>query len=586
MPKNNNTLLLFKNFSKLSSDNYYLSVVPVSNEIKNKFKIKEIDFVLPQKNEILENYNCCDRIYKKLLKKILKLLNEIHNVNFNEREIEIIIGYWLKNYIYLSFKIFKQLEFVFEKEQIDNVLTTEHTGFNFVKENTLEFAEAHALDLKWYYCFFSKIIDYFNNDFSKNTIIKKIGDDEKPRKILRQKTKLTDKFLYFVQGKLKNSNNAFISHTYLSFLEEKKLEFLFHQLPNYYKSLDIKNDIPINFDLRKKYSTIERNDEKNFENFLLTNIFNFLPKSFLENFKENIKLSETDFFPKNPKFIFTSSLNFFDEIFKVYAALQLKNNKPIFIGQHGNNYFSRIHNNYLPEFNYATKFLSWGYESSNFKNVTGLFNFKTVKQNFTNKIQPKKKLVIFFDFLSNVSDNLFYSPGEILKSLSRIEMFLKGIRKEIKNNVILRMNNSFYQKTYGLSYFNYFNNFEVEVDNGQKSQHKILREAKLCIFNYDSTGFLENSCNNLPSIMFFGKDYLNFINDDFIRKYKDLHKENIIFYDDLLLSNHINQIWDNIEGWWNSRLVQNSLKKFNHKHNVKGDNKSLSLIMSTIKKNL
>ena len=155
MSKNNNTLLLFKNFSKLSSDNYYLSVVPVSNEIKNKFKIKEIDFVLPQKNEILENYNYCDRIYKKLLKKILKLFNEIHNVNFNEREIEIIIGYWLKNYIYLSFKIFKQLEFVFEKEQIDNVLTTEHTSFNFVKENTLEFAGAHALDLKWYYCFFS-----------------------------------------------------------------------------------------------------------------------------------------------------------------------------------------------------------------------------------------------------------------------------------------------------------------------------------------------------------------------------------------------------------------------------------------------
>ena len=86
--------------------------------------------------------------------------------------------------------------------------------------------------------------------------------------------------------------------------------------------------------------------------------------------------------------------------------------------------------------------------------------------------------------------------------------------------------------------------------------------------------------------MFFGKEYLNFINDDFIRKYKDLNKENIIFYDDLLLSNHINQIWDNVEGWWNSRQVQNSLKKFNHKLNDKGNNKSLSLIMSTIKKNL
>ena len=39
-------------------------------------------------------------------------------------------------------------------------------------------------------------------------------------------------------------------------------------------------------------------------------------------------------FPKNPKLIFTSSLNFFDEIFKIYAACQMNKNKPIFIGQH------------------------------------------------------------------------------------------------------------------------------------------------------------------------------------------------------------------------------------------------------------
>ena len=35
----------------------------------------------------------------------------------------------------------------------------------------------------------------------------------------------------------------------------------------------------------------------------------------------------------------------------------------------------------------------------------------------------------------------------------------------------------------------------------EKNFEKLLKDAKLCIFNYDSTGFLENSCNNFPSIM-------------------------------------------------------------------------------------
>ena len=110
----NNTLLLFQDYSKLKDNNNYLSILPITNNLKKIIKIKEINFVLPTRNEVLKDYEFCNEIYKNISKKFLKLFNEIHNVNFGQKSFEIIIGYWLKNYIYQSFKIYKQLILFFK----------------------------------------------------------------------------------------------------------------------------------------------------------------------------------------------------------------------------------------------------------------------------------------------------------------------------------------------------------------------------------------------------------------------------------------------------------------------------------------
>ena len=102
--------------------------------------------------------------------------------------------------------------------------------------------------------------------------------------------------------------------------------------------------------------------EKSIENFIRENLKIFIPKFIIENFEKIKKISKSNNFPQSPKFIFTSSLHVFDEIFKVYAASQVMKKKPYYIGQHGNHYFTCIHHNYLPELNYCDKFLSWGHQ--------------------------------------------------------------------------------------------------------------------------------------------------------------------------------------------------------------------------------
>ena len=60
----NNTLLLFQDYSKLKDNNNYLSILPITNNLKKKIKIKEINFVLPTRNEVLKDYEFCNEIYK------------------------------------------------------------------------------------------------------------------------------------------------------------------------------------------------------------------------------------------------------------------------------------------------------------------------------------------------------------------------------------------------------------------------------------------------------------------------------------------------------------------------------------------
>ena len=491
-----NTLLLIKDFSELQTEKNYLSVLPLSKDIKDKFKIKEVSFNTPSRSELLKNYNYCNDLFKILFKKIIEILNRIHKINFNEREWNIIIGYWLQNYIYSSYKIYNQLKFTFENEKINNIFASDFRNYDFATKNTKEFAETPHQDLNWYYCFYSKILDYFQNNFNKEIIFKKINYHKYQEK--EKKSKSIKKTINFFLRKFKKSDSAFISHTYLPFLEEKKLELLFKQIPfYYYEDINSHDDKQTDSSLRKKYFNFIKKEEISFENYLISNICNFIPKSFLENFENNLKLAKTNIFPQDTKFIFTSSLNFFDEIFKIYAALQVKNKKPLFIGQHGNNYFTRIHNNFMPELDYSTKFFSWGFNSPKYKKVTGLFNFKTINFKVKRVEHSKKKLIIFLDHLSTTPYNLLYCPDENIKSLIRLKTFLSTLKKEILENVILRLNETIYKKIYGFNYLNFILDNKVEIDSGKKRTKKLLEKAKLCLFNYDSTGFLENYCNNM-----------------------------------------------------------------------------------------
>jgi putative transferase (TIGR04331 family) len=259
-------------------------------------------------------------------------------------------------------------------------------------------------------------------------------------------------------------------------------------------------------------------------------------------------------------------------VFKVYVANQIKNKIPYFIGQHGNNYFTRIHHNYLSELNYSDKFISWGVEKK--PNIKSSFNFRTLKKrNFFNQ---NGKLIIIFAHSHHMNLDLFNTDQSVFNHARDMIKVIKNLKSDIKQKTILRLNQLFYSNHFGIKYYDLFKDLGVEIDNGKKDIYKLLKESRLSFFNYDSTGILENFIYNHPTIFFCENNFLNNINNEYLDKYKILLRNNIMFTNEEKLVNHINANWNQISNWWMSRKNQKILKEFNKEFNNKPHNNSLN----------
>ena len=133
----------------------------------------------------------------------------------------------------------------------------------------------------------------------------------------------------------------------------------------------------------------------------------------------------------------------------------------------------------------------------------------------------------------------------------------------------------------------YFKNFQKnQIDYGiEKSYMDNLKNSRINLFFYDSTGILENLIYNVPTIGIWPNQY-NHIEDEFVEKYKFLKNANIIFDDLSSMINHLNNIWEDVGAWWFSDETQDNISNFNKDFNKKGNLNSVFKLKNYINNNL
>lgn len=544
-----------------------LLVTSFSNNIKTKsLKIilgnwcyKKYDLSY-KKNDTSYNLNlrkkkdCISRSIKienKIIYTLTKILNNHHKVNYDKRQWKIILGHWIRIYTRVFTNRYLHLSKVLNKKNIDYFILTKNE--NSTNNNEL-------ID-------FVKRIknDNFNDEIYKKIIeFKKIEIKIISKKIKSKEIHSNSKNILNLLNKIFYKNNKIVlSELYLNKVDSILLHIKLGIFPKFWNQLNFNKYSNINYDLRKNLKEKIKFKKKNLYDFLISNIFDYMPKAYLEDFN-NISSFVKKNFPTNPKTIVTANSFFFNETFKNFVASNYKKIKYV-VYQHGNNYNSHFDEHYKSiEQETSHFFLSW-FKTNNSKKY-----IETCMQKKISKTSSSNCLLILhwpFDQRDKIWDNF----NEYSLYISRTKKLLKNICSiKIIKKVNYRVSHN-HENIDNLVYFKKLSK-KINIDFSKKTYLESINKSKLALFTYNSSGFYENLSNNIPSIMIIDKGYLFEIDKNTSQDFKILIKNNIIFTDIKKLRFFLNDNWNFLDQWWQSKKIQICINKFSENNAIKSSN--------------
>ena len=381
------------------------------------------------------------KLYDHFLNELIIFLNNYHNTKYSKRYWSIILGHWLYKFIstiYFKWNLIHSLKkknYIFLKKEINTK--------DIIPLGIEDYAKISNSNY-WNHYIFTKIIEH---SFSEKFKIKKIGKIVKnyEKKIIYQKLEhktIKDSVSIFIQkilNFLPQNKNSLIFSTYMSNLQEIKLNFLVNNSLLYYKSLR-----PYLLFKKRKLFEYNRNKFKNLgssknglENFLSKEILVCLPSAYLENFKNIESIVNKIPFPKSPKKIFTTLGIYRSTLMDRYIAKNVENGSSLILAQHGGAYFQhKLHFSSIHEVRISDQYLSWGNIKK--KNVIPLGIIKNLNSS------PKRSNKIILEvrkrtgYIGEIKiDSGFIENKKYFDNLCSFFSLLKG--KKISEDIFVKL---------------------------------------------------------------------------------------------------------------------------------------------------
>lgn len=496
---------------------------------------------------------------------LCNILNEFHNTTHKNRFWRIILGHWFRRYIGVIVNRTNTLLQCIREYEINgiSILSDENYILGTLDSNSANWAHN---DEQWNSIFFSRILALTGkHDFSVEIVP---GDENTgyiwphppatdmslKRRILRWGFQVVRK----IAGVFSRQNDAFIINSYLPLKEDIQLQLALRQMPQLWVTPTLNATAKYDNELRKRLSDIF--SEKTMDDGILhitisSLLFQLMPYCYLEGFKELEKQALSLPWPAKPKFIFTSNNFDTDEVFKCWAGLQTEKGVKYIIGQHGNSYgTSRSAENSVEEI-IADKFITWGWKDK-LQQHKPAFIFKTTP------LEPRSGSKLY-----NLQ-SCYYQPQDTWDNTAEWkdyfveqQVFLSLLDPAIKKHTVIRLHYShIFTKSGEAQRFEDWDN-SFDIDLGFSPMTEVVAQSHLIVFSSDSTGILETLSQNIPIIAFW-QNGLDHVRDSALPYYQLLIDAGILHLTPEAAANKVNQIWNDINGWWMSALIQETRVKF------------------------
>ena len=348
---------------------------------------------------------------------------------------------------------------------------------------------------------------------------------------------------------------------YVPYTKLFRLQFKLGQLPYIGEKSIFCSNRKTDFDKRKKIN-FPRTNEK-FSEFLNNQIINFLPRIYLENFKE-IKNKVLNKFPTDPKLIITSNAYQANDCFKIWSAHHTQKKVPLIIHQHGGNLgSSKFAQSEDHQLKISDDFISWGWSREGFNNIKTLPALKIFSKNINYDINGDILLTLastpryFYHFFG------LQNGPEFLDYIEDQKLFIRNLNLKVISDLKIRPDSTEFgwDIPARISEVIDFSKFELNKIDFIKR----LKNTKICIGTYNATIFLETLSYNIPTIVFFNLEQCN-IRPEAIYYFEKLKSVGIFHDSPEAAAKFLNKIETNIEEWWKGPKLQLIRREFCDKY--------------------
>ena len=522
-------------------------------------------------------------IYNSFLGRLSKRLNAIHNVNNDVNYWQKVVGPWLLFFVSIVFDRFENLNSLKDKHEI----TTHLPDYNIADWIPLDFVDFESLAAsdEWNLYIYSEIIKELNIIQYEETRTRLINTDLYKRKNENLIKKVIKNVIHFSNKMIpERHRDICLIETSLTFWKTATVHLSFKKFPFQYHIRESTPKSKIDFSLRNlpAVDIINKNDSKVVK-LLCGLIIKNLPIAYLESFSLN-RAKSLKLYPENPKFIFTSSAYFSNELFKVWIAEKSLTSKKVHISVHGAHHSTAL-------FNHAGRFtevisdtfFTWGWTEK-------VLPSSKLSELRNNTFQYQKKMtevkICFVAYSANkYSERISSCPtsSNFIQSLDVQKRFFEHLKTERLSNITVRLKGRY--KTWQLEHFYQklgVNKFSYPQTESLK---RLAKGHNLFVFGYESTMFFEVMTLNIPSIIFFEEKFWR-LNQMGRRDYDELRRVNIFHESHDGLCKFINKMdMDEINEWWYNKNTQDAKDKFLQNH-ARSSPDYVSEWVNIIKKNM
>ena len=508
------------------------------------------------------DYTEARALEEKLFPVLCDALNQHHGTQHGQRFWQIVLGHWFGRYVDVILNRVKTLEQCLQTHRLSG--TSAYVDDHYALAPLDSYAAIWAFsDDRWNNTLYVRILTFLDGVSCPVKVISGDASEGYRWPVTVTEVPLKKRILKWgyqkLVGLLVRDNDAFILNSYLPKIEEMKLQLAIGQVPQLWASPQFKTTIKPDRVFRQNLSEqiAGRTSDALFE-VMRSLVFEILPVCYLEGFAELTEKVQQLPWPKKPKFIFTSNNFDTDEAFKLWTALKVESGSQYVAGQHGNNYGTHRYMNPSNEEITVDKFLTWGW-TDGLSQHTPAFLFKITRRIGWNYDPNGGLLMIELHEPHRITtwDGTFefgnYSTDQ--------RKFIEKLQKIPREQLTIRMHSeSCYARWSEIDKWRDFDP-DLKIETGTKPIAKLIAKSRLIIHSYDSTGILETLSQNIPTLVFWQNDF-DHLRDSAKAYYQLLADAGIVHLTPESAAAKVNEVWDDVGGWWSKNIVQEARKQF------------------------